>query len=187
MDNQDITPNFSKNTDKKQVRKSGNGNKLLYAFLALLAIGLSFFTVIFWKNHQITQVKEQYSQRANAVIMLNSEEMLKNFCKPLAWTIRAELMRNNNEQIILFTNDLVKSRNIRMLSFIDAKGKISISTDKNFEGKMASVLFQPNQINSDTFLIVKKSANIWDVSTPIMGFDHKLGTIIFTYIPTKFN
>jgi hypothetical protein len=183
MENQDINLNFKGNIDNELVKKSASKKKWPLRLSGILGVGLSFFAVIFWKDHQITQVKEQYTQKANAVINQNSEEMLRNFCKPLSWTVRAELMRNNNEQIMLFINDLVKSKNIRMVSFIDQKGSIGISTDKNFEGKSASVLFQPNQFTSDSFLVVKKSEKLWEVSTPIMGFDKRLGTIILTYIP----
>lgn len=182
---ENLEPITPENNNQPQKPISTKNSSTLWQLLSLILL-LTAVGIYFWKDYKIQQTKEQYAEKATEVISQNSEAMLKAFCKPLAWTMRAELLRDNQEQMILFSNDLVKSNSIDRLSFVDMDGKIVVSTDKSFEGKAASSLYDISQIRADSVLILKKVKQSWEVSTPVTGYDKRLGTLIFNYKPAVF-
>ena len=68
-----------------------------------------------------------------------------------------------------------------MLNFIDTKNVITASTDKNFEGKSATSIFDKSLSSTTSFLIQQKSESEWLIASPVNGFDKKLGTIVYKY------
>lgn len=172
---------FANKDEKTNVGTSVLKKKRNLWFYVSLVFFFSTIGVYFWKEYQINQTKKTYTLKANDLLNKKTQEMLKAFTKPLTWAIRADITRGNNEQVNLLYNDLVKLPNITMLNFIDTKNVITASTDKNFEGKSATSIFDKSLSSTTSFLIQQKSESEWLIASPVNGFDKKLGTIVYKY------
>lgn len=162
-----------------QVRK----NKWPLAALLFLCTSLA---VYFWKEYQIQQTKETIIYRASEQLTLSNRHMLKTFVKPLVWTVRAEMLRNNLEGVSILTNDLVTDRQLKLISLIDTEGKIIISSNKGYESKPSTDLYPAYLLLTDSIVILPKSNNVWILSSPVMGYDKRIGTLIIDYTPSLF-
>lgn len=170
------------------VNKKGFGNwarnnpVLLTALIGLIVA----VAIYFWKDMAAKKQKAAIEKMANEQLVQSSEEMLKLIAKPLVWSIRAEMLRDNLEQVNIFTKDLVKEKNFQFIHLIDPDGKIIISTDKKLEGQSAIGLFDENLKQTDSVTVVNKENNMLTLTAPVMGYDKRLGLLILDYAPVKF-
>lgn len=101
--------------------------------------------------------------------------------KPYVWAVRKELMQGNLGQVNLYENDIVKERNFLSVMIADPKGLILTSTDKKYEGKYLSSVRQDVNLNADSAMVSKSSDSVLVLTSPIMSFNSKIGTLIINY------
>ncbi|MEZ4905916.1 MAG: hypothetical protein R2822_31200 [Spirosomataceae bacterium] len=147
---------------------------------------LSSVVIYFWKDIQIENIKQDITNQATEQITQHNQQMLKAFAKPLVWTVRAELLRGNVEEINIFTNDLVKVQELQMMNLVDNNGTIISSTNKNYESKPAADIYPPQLMVSDSITILPKSDKVWIVAAPVMSYDKRIGTLLLDYTPHLF-
>lgn len=176
------------NEDIEAVQSKSIGRKLWDNkwIVTTLFFLLSSVIIYFWKNQQIEMTKEVLTQQATEQISQHNHQMLKAFAKPLVWTVRAEMLRGNLEEINIFTNDLVKVNELQMMNLVDIDGNIISSTNKNYESKPASTIYPPQMLVSDSVTILPKSDKVWIVAAPVMSYDKRIGTLLFDYSPNLF-
>lgn len=139
-----------------------------------------------WKALQMAGIKKEAREenervRQTAVNMINQtrEEQLRLMAKPLAWAIRAEMMRGNMEGVNLYLSDMVREKNFQRIEIADTKGVIIASTDKKNEGQ--PVTGAQTALTSDSTLVESRGDSTWFISSPIMGFNNRLGTLLINY------
>lgn len=151
-------------------------------------IGLSIAaSVYFWKDMETKKQKAAVVKMANEQLIENNQQMLKLLSKPLVWSIRSEILRDNLEQVNILTKDMVKEKNIQVINVIEPAGKIIISTDKRLEGKMATGIVESDLLETDSVLVShNKSAGVISLAAPVMGYDRRLGIVTLVYKPEIF-
>ena len=97
--------------------------------------------------------------------------MLTALSKPLIWSIRAEMLKGNLEQVNIYVKDIVKEKNFQVLQIIDPDGKGILSTNKKVEGKNANILYDSTMLSADAIKIYHTDNNLLIMSAPIMGYD----------------
>lgn len=152
---------------------------------ALIGI-LAVIAVYFWKDIQGNKQKAAIEQMAEARLLENNQTMLKLMAKPLVWSIRAEMLRGNMEQVNIFTTDLVKEKNFQFIYMIDPEGKIIVSTDKKLEGQHAKGMFEPALLQTDSVIVINNEKGMLTVAAPVMGFDKQLAVIVLSYAAPGF-
>lgn len=173
-------------TGNKAGKKSvGFIRKYPVLFTALLGI-IALVIVYCWKDIQGKKQKAAVEEMAAEQLMLYNVAMLKLVTMPFVWSIRAEMLRDNMEQVNTYTKEMVRERNFQFIHIIDPAGKIIISTDKKLEGQSAADMFEPSVLQTDSIIVVRKD-DLLTVAAPVMGYDKKLGVLIMNYIPVKFN
>lgn len=161
--------------------------KLIKKHLTLFSILTGVFIVIvvfFWKDFENKRDRALIIQNVTQQLETIQSEMLMLIAKPLVWSIRAELLRGNNEQVDLLIKDLVKEKNFQFIHIIAPDGNVILSTNKSFEGKSIG-----NKIDA-ALLVVKLPLVVQNqhallVSAPIFGIDRQIATLVIGYKPIE--
>ncbi|MGK2862088.1 MAG: hypothetical protein ACSLE0_09160 [Chitinophagaceae bacterium] len=154
-------------------------------FTALIGI-IAVVAVYLWKDRESVLQLEKVEKLATTQIMQNNQEMLKLIAKPLIWSIRAEMMRGNMEQVNIFTTDLVREKNFQFIYLIEPGGNIIISTDKKLEGQTAIGMFDAKLVQTDSVIVEVRGDDLLTLAAPVMGYDKKLAILVINYAPQKF-
>ena len=178
--NSTIKTELSKSSTKKNtsiwtfIRNHPTSCSLLLGAVAVTA-------VYFWKDIQSERQKAMIVRVANQQIESNQQELVKLMAKPLVWTIRSEMLRGNMEQVNILITDMVKEPNFRYIHIIAPDGIVTLSTNKGLEGKPVG-----NAVDSTLLVIESRpmallSGNMLVVTSPIMGVDRILATLVIGY------
>ena len=160
--------------------------RLDYRFIIIGVLILAGVILYFYKNYEIKQAKENLTVQADSLIIKQNKRMLMLTAKPLVWAIRSEMLRNNLDEINVFTTDLVKEKNIQDISLLNTDGKIINSTNKKLEGTIASADYK-SYLTVDSVTVLNTSDSVARVIAPVMGYQSKLGVIILNYKIERFN
>lgn len=178
-------PDF-RNPSGKGVKKPGFVKR--YPVLTTLLLGLLGMAVIyFWKNYELKKERAHIIELASERLQEKDQDMLRLLSRPMVWSVRSELMRNNVEQINIFLGDLVREKSIHFIHVINPEGTIIISTDKNLEGKGVGVVIDRSFLRAETTRIMTRDDDTYVVIAPVMGFDKRLGSLIFSYEKDEFD
>ena len=171
----------------KSIGSNARNRKQLRLGVILAAIAAF---VILWivKDIQLKNLRaetEKDNQRLereaqNAVIRAH-EQQLRLLAKPFSWAVRIEMMNNAISQVNLYANELVKEKNMSSIMIVDEAGKIISSTDKKWEGREYSAIGKQQYLDADSTIIENISDSVLVMSSPIMGFNNRLGTLVLTY------
>ena len=165
--------------------------------LVILSIIFILGWIIGWVIHsqkinkmeqQIAQI-EQTSRAERVLIIENTKEILRErdslsmklFMKPLIWAIRAEMLRDNMEQVNQYENQLVKEKNFNLIMVISTDGTIISSTDKKLEGSDFASLYESKYLDLNEINTTYVDSSIIHVTAPILGYNNKLGTLFIEY------
>ena len=152
-----------------------------------IIIGLiAILIVYFWKDYQAGKQVELIKNNATVQLRENNTEMLKLLSKPLIWSIRSEMLRGNLEQVNIYTNDMVKEKNFQFIYLISPADSMLISTDKKFQGQNAKGMFDENLLKTDSLIAVSNDDETITIFAPVMGYDSRLATLVYSYTPEKF-
>lgn len=157
--------------------------------LIIVVVALVLLAAIWiWKEVQIRNVQSRAKQdqealkvQATKVIARSHEEHLKLLAKPFVWALRTEMMQGNMNQVNLYLNDMVKEKNIQRIVIADTKGLIVASTNKKDEGKPFSTISKAEYMAGNNTTINNNNDSIIVMSSPIMGFNSRLGTLMIAY------
>jgi hypothetical protein len=168
---------------------SSKRNKVLITVLVIIAL---FAALWIWKAIEINNIKkfsaereEALKQRADTALRLVNIKYLKLVAKPYVWAIRTEIMRGNIDAVNLYANDMVKEKNFQSITVVDDKGIIVSSTDKKLEGKNFSSIGKGAYLTTDSTIVDRINEYNLVVSSPVMGFNKRIGTLIFNYATEK--
>lgn len=161
----------------------------------IITIGIALVLILgvwIWKTIEINQIRkaadrDQQTLRevASRQIVQASEEHLKLLAKPIVWSMRSEMMQGNLSQVNLYINDLVKEDNFQRIAIANDKGIVISSTDKKDEGQPFSVLTSETALNSNATSVENIEDSVLVMTSPIMGFNNRLGTLYINYTIQK--
>lgn len=148
-----------------------------------------------WKSFEISGVSEKarhreqlLTQSAKKQIIKTHEEHLRLLIKPIVWPLRTEMIQGNIDQMNLYLSDMVKEQNFQRIAVADNKGIIIASTNKKDEGMPFSVIGNSALFTSNDTRVENIGDSLLTITSPIMGFNSRLGTIAIKYTipPVKF-
>ncbi len=185
---QNIEKNASESADKITFFSSPK-NKILVAAGAII---LLFAALWIWKAAEIKNLKKEHEkketllkQKANDLLLLSDYRYLKLIAKPYVWAIRTEMMKGNIEAVNLYANDMVKEKNFQTITVVDDKAMVISSTNKKLEGKSYAAVGNVAYISDDSTVVNKVDSSTLEISSPVMGFNKRIGTLFFNYTPPK--
>jgi len=133
-----------------------------------------------WKDIEGSVEQKRLIKAANEQLQTNQDAALKLLAKPMVWSIRAEWMRGNKEQVELMLVDVIKGSDLLYLHFLDMSGKVIVSTDKRLEGLTLEDPAVNAALNTDTTVLLPKDkkTEATVLVAPVMGYDRRLGTLV---------
>jgi hypothetical protein len=157
-----------------------------WRLVGVLLLVLAVLATYLWKNIAVSRAKAQVSRQAAVVIASHNESYLRMVAMPLAWTVRSEMLRGNNDQINQYLAQFVREPNIQELLVARADGRIVAATDKKREGAVVSDLFPPEVRQVETITVTKRPDGTILVAAPVMGLNEKLGVLILVAAPPTY-
>lgn len=141
-----------------------------------------------WKSIEIKNIRKQAAiekqdlqEQATDQIRQTHEMHLKSLAKPFVWAVRTEMLKNNISQVNLYANDMVKEKNFQKIVITNDRGTVILSTNKKEEGKEFGSIGNAAYLSSNNTTVDTINDSAMVVSSPIMGFNNRLGTLLITY------
>lgn len=184
---------LDKNSNRELVtQKSASdiqASKNKKTILILIGVALLLLLILWiWKAMEIKGLQKSFSkskvelhEKASEKLVQNNEMHLKLLAKPMIWALRSEMMQGNLNQVNLYLNDLVKEKNFQSIAVANEKGKIISSTNKKEEDKLFSTISKDVYLTSNETTIENEGDSILIMTSPIMGFNNRLGTLYIKY------
>lgn len=157
----------------------------------LITIGSALILLIavwIWKSMEVSSIKKAaemqrqiLEKKATRHIVHTHEEHLKLLAKAYVWAVRSEMMQGNVNQVNLFANDMVKEKNFQRIVIANDKGIIVSSTNKKDEGQAFSTIGNAAGLSSNNTTVQNEGDSILILTSPIMGFNNRLGTLLIKY------
>lgn len=188
-----IRPEKADSYSNSGTGKQENHQNVILAFMkkypvfTTILISLTVLIVVYlWQDFSAKRERSRVINAAAAQVNENTHEMLRLISRPMVWSIRAELLRGNREQIDLLISDMVREQNFENIFVTDNAGEIIISTTKRQEGQNAASFIEPEMVAPENTTLFPGDNNTIVLSAPILGFDRRLGTLVIQYAPQPF-
>ena len=183
--------NLSKES-KNEVRSESGLSKWAKAnkkiFITIGVALLLIITIWIWKSIEINNIKAKaesvqllIKKQAASQIIQSHESHLKLLAKPYVWAVRSEMMRGNINQLNLFANDMIKENKFQLIAVANDKGIIVSSTNKKHEGQAFSTIGRETGLTDNNTTVENVNDTILIMTSPIMGFNNRLGTLLIKY------
>ena len=157
----------------------------------LLLIGMALVLLIgiwIWKSIEIKNIKSKaasdyQSLKQNAIkgIVTSQKEQLKLLAKSYVWAVRTEMMKGNISQVNLYALDMIKEKNILRIAIANDSGLIVSSTNKKDEGQPFTSIGEVAALKNNDTMVENIADSVLSVTSPIMGFNKRLGTLFIKY------
>jgi hypothetical protein len=155
------------------------------AVVALLI--LATLSVYVWKRIAVRGLEARLAQERSAsssaqrlALDAQARELLRLTARPLAWSVRAELLRGNLGQVDDYFRELVRERGVAAIMLVDEKGRIALATNRKLETQPAESLVKPALLGASD-VVSEESGSSLRLAVPVMAFDRRLGTLIVDY------
>lgn len=184
---------LDKNTNREVItQKSASeiqASKTKKTILILIGVALLLLLILWiWKAMEIKGMQKAFSkskielhEKASKKLVQNNEIHLKLLAKPMIWALRTEMMQGNLNQVNLYLNDLVKEKNFQSIAVANEEGNIISSTNKKEEEMPFTSISKEKYLTSNETSIENEGDSILIMTSPIMGFNNRLGTLYIKY------
>ncbi|WP_018614883.1 hypothetical protein [Segetibacter koreensis] len=183
--------NDKSGTDNKHEQKQPTSLQSNFNKKFLITVGAALILVIvvwIWKSMEVSSTKkaaeierQTIKEKATRHIVESHEEHLKLLAKAYLWAVRSEMMQGNINQVNLFANDMVKEKNFQRIAIANDKGIIVSSSNKKDEGQPFSTIANDSVLSSNNTTVQNEGDTILILTSPIMGFNNRLGTLLIKY------
>ncbi|MEJ7736826.1 MAG: hypothetical protein WKF97_05305 [Chitinophagaceae bacterium] len=185
---QNIEKNASKSAEKSSFFSSTKNKMLVTAGVVIVL----FAALWIWKAAEIKNLKQEHDKREASLQQQTTDLLrqadylyLKLLAKLYVWAIRTEMMKGNIDAVNLYANDMIKEKNFQTITVANENGVVVSSTNKKLEGKPYASIANAASLNSDSTVVNQADNGAVNVISPVMGFNKRIGTLIFNYMPPK--
>ena len=127
---------------------------------------------------QRTEMAAQQQEALDA----QARNMLRLTAPPLAWAVRAEMMRENLSQVDDYFREFVREEGVQSIFLIDKENKVVLATNRKLETQPADQVVSHSIQDAESVLIEKSDATL-RMGVPIMSFNEKMGILVVDYEP----
>jgi len=167
---------------------SRGSRALLYgagAILILLALVLG--AVMVWSRISVRRLEQTLvTQRADLAeerkraLSVQGREMLRLAALPLGWAVRAEVLKDNLQQVDDYFRRFVREPGVQRMLYVDAKGVVALATDRKLEGQPATGLVASSHLAA-VEPVIEETPEGLRLAIPIMAFEARAGMLIVDY------
>ena len=161
------------------------GRARMIEIVVVLVLMVSLY---FWKVFAVRGVENRMGEQlagladnCSTAIGEQNAELLRLSGIPLAWAVRAELLRDNTGKVHDYLARFVKEAPVRRIIYADASGTIIAATDKKLEGTAAADLHGGPLLQIAEVRVVDREGKDVLLVAPVLGLDSRLGTLVVEY------
>jgi hypothetical protein len=163
---------------------------LIYTFGAFIFALIALVAGVYaWKIASVRSLEQKMEVQRNEMteerrqaLEVQARDMLRITSRPLAWAVRAEMIRGNLGQIDDYFRDFVREDGVVSIVLIDKNGQVALATNRKLETQPADGVVSKNILDTDDVVIEELGA-ILRLGVPIMSFNEKLGVLVLDYQP----
>lgn len=182
----DINPHKIPQDMDQDYKQPPQDNKKIFIIIGIALVLL--ITIWIWKSIEINNIRSKaesdyqgLKEQAIKGIVSTKEEQLKLLAKPYVWAVRTEMMKGNISQVNLYALDMIKEKYFIRIAIANDSGTIVSSTDKKDEGKPFTTIGHAAALNNNDTIVENAGDSVLIVTSPIMGFNERLGTLFIQY------
>ncbi len=109
------------------------------------------------------------------------DEAQRRFGTALAWAVRAELIRNNLDQVDQFFNAIARMERVKRVVLASQEGKVLLASDKRYQGGEFTALYDAALLATPQVSVLAGPDGDRRLVLPIMGITARLGTVVLDY------
>jgi hypothetical protein len=154
------------------------------AITLLMALALAAYA---WKLVAVRGLERRLAAERSAsgsaqrqALSGQARELLRLTARPLAWAVRAEMLRDNLGQVDDYFREFVRERGVSSLILVGKDGKIALATNRKLETQAAETVISKSLLEASD-VEVEESGSTLRMAVPIVGFDRRLGTLVIDY------
>jgi L-lactate utilization protein LutC len=132
-------------------------------------------------NTRAEQDQLELKEKASAQLMQSHKTHLILLAKPFVWALRTELLNKNLGQVNQYLNEMVKEKGMLRIMIANPKGTIIASTNKKDEGQPFTSVGNQASLTTDEISVEVAKDSTLVMTSPIMGFNNRLGTLLIKY------
>jgi len=174
--------------EAKAEGKSASERALLYvmggaiALLAVLLVGVLAWRALSIRglHGQMEAQRSELEEGRRRELATQAGAMLRLAALPLGWAVRAEMIKENFDQIDDYFRLFVKEPGVERLLLVGKDGQIRVATDKKLEGQAAAPLVSAPILEA-VEVVLEESAHSTRVAVPIMALDSRVGVMVLDY------
>ncbi len=150
--------------------------------LILLAAGVWVWKALAVRSLEarLASARNESSSARRQALTMQARDLLRLTARPLAWAIRAELLRSNLGQVDDYFREFVRERGVSSLMLVGPDGRIVLATDRKRETQPADGLVSKALLEA-TDVAVEEAGTTLRLGVPVMGFDKRLGLLVVDY------
>ena len=153
--------------------------------IGALTLGVIALTVA--RAVEISRVKQRAAEERAAVLQAATEalatqtsSLLRLSALPLGWAIRSALLKDDLNSVDTYLQRIVQERHVTGAALVGADGKVRLAGNRKLEKLSAEEAFPGLAINGQSPTVTPGEHDLRAV-VPVMGYDRRLGTFIFSY------
>ena len=133
-------------------------------------------------ERQFALEKSQLSTAQRQALDVQAKDLLRLAARPLAWAVRAELLRGNVSQVDDYFREFVRERGVNSVLLVAPDGKIMLATNRKLETQAADTVLPKAMLDAPD-VTLEAAGNLLRLGVPVMGFDRRLGLLVIDYDP----
>ena len=173
--NQQVNPENqdNKNTEEKPKKKSwfkqnvGATIVMIIMLIAIIFLGINLMVKQKQHKEEIADVNAKNTALVDSLKKDNFTWLTKVF----TWTVRSEMLRENLEQVKLYSQEFIKYQYVDNIKVVDPSGRVIFSTDM----KDQNVITEWSNIQK---LAVIQQDNKIIIAAPVLGNNIILGAVV---------
>jgi hypothetical protein len=153
--------------------------------IALLV--LAALSVYVWKTiavrgleARLAAARVESSSAQRQALTTQARDLLRLTARPLAWSVRAEMLRGNLGQVDDYFRELVHERGVSSLILVDKDGRIALATNRKLEMQPAASVISKALLEAPE-VASEESGSSLRLAVPVMAFDRRIGTLVVDY------
>jgi Arc/MetJ family transcription regulator len=152
------------------------------ALLALLLVGAYVWKVVAVRALEARLLSErgESSEAKRQALSVQARDLLRLTARPLAWAVRAEMLRGNLDAVDDYFREFVRERGVTSLLLVGKDGRIALATNRKLETQPAETVVSKALLEASD-VTSEESGTSFRLAVPIMGLDSRLGLLVVDY------
>lgn len=161
-------------------------NPTLHA-VVIVALALGLIALAVARTIGISRVKRRAAEERAAVLRAATEALtaqtsalLRLSALPMGWAVRSALLKDDLTSVDTYLQRIVQERHVTGAALVGADGKVRLAGDRKLEKLSAAQAFPGVALDGQSPTLAAGERDL-RVVVPVMGYDRRLGVLIFSY------